>query len=228
MKMRAIQLISLVVITVGAAGAYAYQNITPSEVYQMLGSGNRSVFASLFLDGNGFERVFNMLGGMLAWEWEVVEPGQGVHHHGPGWIQKNSTDTTFVHCPTDSMDWLAFPPSGMMHHHFPDSIYCNFVDMHPDSMPWPLDSTLIGGYFIDIAHPMGYGMISGGHMEFPQGIGLHLHYRDEMFKGMLEDEMTLRYWEEVENRWINVHGAMHDLEQNTVVVSQNPLKPASV
>ena len=197
---------------------------TGTDIIVVCRSGNRSVSASLFLDGREFEGVFNMLGGMLDWEWEVVVPGQGAHHHGPGWIRRNSSDTTFIHCPTDLMDWVAFPPGGMMHHQFPDSVYCNFVEVHPDTMPWPHDSTMIGGYFIDISDPMGHGMMGGGHMGFQHGIGLHLHYDDEILIGMVEDEMMLRYWEEAGNQWIDVHGAMYDGEQTTILVSQNPLR----
>ncbi|UCE17557.1 MAG: T9SS type A sorting domain-containing protein [Gemmatimonadota bacterium] len=274
--MRKVLSFGLAGLVLSACGAFAYQNITPSEVYEKMASGdemvivdvrepweyesghisgainmpwnsgvlqaryeelpsdkeiivvcrsgNRSVSASLFLDGQGFDRVFNMLGGMLAWKWDVATPGSGTHHHGPGWIYRDSEDSTFIHCPTDSLDWLEFPPGGMMHHHFPDSIYCNFVEMHPDSVPWPNDSTMIGGYHVDISDPMGHGMMGGGQMGFGQGIGLHLHYDDQMLIGVLEDGMMLRYWDEGSGQWIDVPAAMQDMDQNIFLVSQASIR----
>lgn len=197
---------------------------TDKDIIVVCRSGNRSVSASLFLDGKGFEPVFNMLGGMLAWEWEVAVPGFGMHHPGPGWIYSNSNDTTFVHCFTDSMDWLEFPPGGMMHHHFPDSIYCEFEELHPDSVPWPHDSTMIGGYHIDITNPMGHGMMDGGMMGFQKNIGLYLHYNDSMLGEWLEEGMMLMYWDEDGSHWIDVPGTMHDIESNTISLTQNPLR----
>jgi rhodanese-related sulfurtransferase len=187
-------------------------------------SGNRSVSASIFLDNKGFQHVYNMLGGMRAWEWEIAVPTFGMHHYGSGWIYRNTGDTTFIHCPTDTFDWLEFPPGGMMHHHFPDSIYCLFEEIHPDSMPWPYDSTMFWGYHIEISNPMGHGMMAGGHMGFQQGIGLHLHYDDEMLANRYEEGLMLHYWDEDGGQWIDVPGVMHDIDENTITLTQNPLQ----
>jgi len=173
-----------------------------TDIIVVCRSGNRSVSASNFLDDQEFEQVYNMLGGMLAWEGEVAVPSFEMHFHGPGWIYKNTDDTTFVHCFTDSLDWLEFPPGGMMHHNFPDSVYCLFEEVHPDSMPWPHDSTLFQGYHIQVSNPMGQGMMGNGHMGFQQGIGLHLHYDEGLLGNRHEDGMMLQYWDEDSGVWV--------------------------
>ncbi|MFQ6093480.1 MAG: rhodanese-like domain-containing protein [bacterium] len=179
-------------------------------------SGNRSAAASTFLDSQGFEHVFNMVGGMLAWEWETVS-SRG------GWIHRGASDTTFIHCYTDSLDWLEFPPGCMMGMMYPDSIYCEFEEIHPDSMPGTYDSTMIGGYHIDIANPMGHGMMGDGHMGFMQAIRLHLHYDDEMLGVMSEGGMMLKYWDQGTSQWMEVSGVSVNTAENTLTVSQNPL-----
>ncbi|NUM74644.1 hypothetical protein HUU40_09800, partial [candidate division KSB1 bacterium] len=53
-----------------------------------------------------------------------------------GWMHRNAMDSTRIYCPTDSSSWMHIPPGsigmGMM---WPDSIYCQFEWMHPDSLP---------------------------------------------------------------------------------------------
>ncbi len=197
---------------------------TNRDVIVVCRSGNRSVSAGLFLDSRGFAPVFNMLGGMMAWEWDVAVPGSGMHHYGPGWIHRDSDDTTYIHCPTDSMDWLEFPPGCMMGMMYPDSIYCDFEEIEPDSIPCPHDSTIVGGYHVHVRNPMGHGMMNGGHMGFPAGVALHLHYGEEMAHGMYEDSMMVQCWEEADSQWVRAAGAVHDPQQNTLILAQGSIK----
>ena len=45
---------------------------TDKPIIVICRSGGRSAAASIFLDGQGFDQVFNMLGGMSAWTYETV------------------------------------------------------------------------------------------------------------------------------------------------------------
>lgn len=54
----------------------AYTQLSPDDtIIVACGSGYRSVLASKFLDENGFEIVYNMLGGMNAWHHSVEVGG---------------------------------------------------------------------------------------------------------------------------------------------------------
>ncbi|MFQ6093011.1 MAG: hypothetical protein ACE5OR_10070, partial [bacterium] len=145
--------------------------------------------------------------------------------HG-GWVHRGATDTTFIHCPTDSMDWLAFPPGCIMGMMYPDSIYAWFEEMHPDSLPGPHEPMIIGGYYCDIADPQGQGMMGGGMMGFQQSIGLHLHYGPGggSNKQGSEDDILLKHWDAASAQWVEVSGTTVDPAENTVVAIQNPLR----
>lgn len=63
-----------------------------------------------------------------------------------GWVHSNASDTTWVFCPTDSLDHIGFPPQSMngmmgnMGMTWPDSIYCQFEEMNVDSLPGLTDA----------------------------------------------------------------------------------------
>lgn len=47
---------------------------THKNLYVYCRSGRRSAQACMILEQQGFDNVFNLLGGMLEWDGEVVEP----------------------------------------------------------------------------------------------------------------------------------------------------------
>jgi rhodanese-related sulfurtransferase len=70
------------------------------EILVYCRSGNRSNSASSFLDSQGFEHVYDMLGGIQAWAWETVDcvdtDGDGANDdldNCPGTFNPSQTDS---------------------------------------------------------------------------------------------------------------------------------------
>ena len=70
------------------------------EILVYCRSGNRSNSASIFLDLHGYEHVYDMLGGIQAWEWETVgcidTDGDGTNDdldNCPGTFNPSQTDS---------------------------------------------------------------------------------------------------------------------------------------
>lgn len=103
-----------------------------------------------------------------------------------GWIHRGITDTATVYCPTDSLSRVRFPRGfmgmgmmgdGMM---WPDSLYCQFEQMHPDSLPGMPRGRALMGFHLDTFTPQGTPMMQGGmmglgSMRFERGLGLRFH-----------------------------------------------------
>ncbi|MBC8403140.1 MAG: T9SS type A sorting domain-containing protein [Candidatus Marinimicrobia bacterium] len=136
-----------------------------------------------------------------------------------GWVHHDASDTTWIYCPTDSMDHLGFPPQSMLGMMWPDSLYCQFEEMDPDSIPGMTDSTMFEGYSCNFNTEMGGHMGSGmGMMNFNRSLHFQFHYDDQM-NGMDLDEGTIQlfYLDETDN-WQEVTTAIIDTDANTVIV----------
>lgn len=70
-------------------------------------------------------------------------PAAGQHHQS-NWVHHTAMDTTILRCWTDSLTWMAFPPSSMNMMLMPDSVYMRIDLMDIDSLHIPHDSTFIG------------------------------------------------------------------------------------
>ncbi len=141
-----------------------------------------------------------------------------------GWVHHNANDTTWIYCPTDSMDHLGFPAQSMMGMMWPDSLYCQFEEMDPDSMPGMTDSTMFEGYSCNFNTEMGGHMGSGmgsGMMDFDRSLHIQFHYDNQM-NGMDLDEETIRlYYLDENDNWQEVTTIIVDTDANTVIINDN-------
>ena len=109
-----------------------------------------------------------------------------------GWVHHDANDTTWIYCPTDSMVHLGFPPQSMLGMMWPDSLYCQFEEMDPDSMPGITDSTIFEGYSCNFNTEMGRQMGNGmGMMNFDRNLHFQFHYADSMLNHLRLDESTI-------------------------------------
>lgn len=98
-----------------------------------------------------------------------------MHADGSTWIHRNDDRGTMLHAAGDSLCWLGFPSrcwGGMMS---PDSLFCEFWTVDPDSMP----QDCFFAYRCSIEDSSGHSMMSGHTMPhgfFRQQIDLVLHY----------------------------------------------------
>lgn len=143
-----------------------------------------------------------------------------------GWVYKNATDTTFIHCPTDSLDWLGYPSQSMHGMMFPDSIYCQFEEVHPDSMPGMPDSTFFEGYYTENFRDHGNHMRGGSMMMgFNRSIGMRFHYDEGELvrRGLSENNIQVRYLDSNFN-WQIISEAVIDVDANTISINQQNVR----
>ena len=141
------------------------------------------------------------------------------------WLYKNADDTTFIYCPTDSLDWMVYPPQSMHSLMFPDSIYCQFEEMSPEFPPGVAEPDMFEGYYIDSFNYQGNHMHSpNGMMEFNQDIGIRFHYDENNLEqlGLSEESIQVKYLDN-NFEWQVIAEAEIDMETNTVFIIQNPI-----
>lgn len=149
------------------------------------------------------------------------------------WIHRNISDTTRVYCPTDSASHIGFTRGfmgmgmmggGMM---WPDSLFCQFEQMHPDSLPWMQRNRAVMGFHAEVFNPQGttmmqYGMQGHGRMGFQSG--LHMRFRvhpDSLrSRGLGLNQVSLHYLDS-DNQWKPASNQTVDSQTNSIVISSS-------
>lgn len=149
------------------------------------------------------------------------------------WMHRNHSDTTYAYCVSDSAHRIGFPPGhtghgGMM---WPDSMFVQFWEIHPDSLPGNHDREHFRGFYLNVHNPGGMGMMNGqfgghhGMMHFQKEHVFRFHYDDEMLAaaGLSEGEITVKYWDGDGQQWVEVVDVNADTDENTVMFTSNEL-----
>ncbi len=139
------------------------------------------------------------------------------------WVHRNAPDTTLVFCPTDSLDWIGYPPQSMHGMMFPDSIFCQFEEVHPDSLPGMIDSTMFEGYYSEIIRDHGRHMRGRMMMSFNRDISIQFHYDENELhrRGFAEESMHLMFFDD-DQTWKTL-AATINTGANTVQVNASSL-----
>ncbi len=145
-----------------------------------------------------------------------------------GWIHSNAGETTWVFCPTDSLDHVGFSPQGMngmmgnMGLAWPDSIYCQFEEMNVDSLPGLTDPNMFEGYVCNFNNDVGEHMMMGqgngqGMMGFNRSVNFQFHYDENNLNtlGLDEGSIHLFYIDE-QGTWQEETTATLDITTNTI------------
>ncbi len=140
-----------------------------------------------------------------------------------GWMHRNVTDSTRIYCPTDSSSWMHIPPGAMgMGMMWPDSVYCQFEWMHPDSLP--VNGGGFMGFHTEFTRMGGHGMMNGGMMNFLLSTSMRFHYPQQLIDELKINEASIQlFYLDSSNQWQAVSGAQLDTQNNTVTVTQNPV-----
>jgi len=147
------------------------------------------------------------------------------------WIHQNCGDTIRVHCPTDSLSWVDIPPGAMSHggHHggpqFPDSVFCEFMQIYGDSLPGRPDSAMFGFHFY-FANPSGHH-VAGNKMNvhFMKKLHIAFHYGNcdttvtPLAKALNKNDVVLKYWDSTSNIWIEVEDL--EIDDNKGIIYLN-------
>lgn len=151
------------------------------------------------------------------------------------WMRRDHADTTYVHCVTDSLSWIAFPPGhmggrmgGMM---WPESLFVQFWEVYPDSLPGPHLEGHFMGFYLDAHDPFGHSMMGReagwGHgiMRFNMAQQFRFHYEEEILQrlGVGEDAIRVHRWDPDAQQWTEVEGAVLDPQSNTATFASSDL-----
>jgi hypothetical protein len=147
------------------------------------------------------------------------------------WMQRGINDTTRAYCAIDSMSFAGFTRgfmgsgmmgSGMM---WPDSLYCDFDEMHPDSLPAMQGRRSIMGYHMDAFNPQGEMMMTGGTqghgmMGFQSQMRMRFHMNPDSLRkrGLTMGQVSLFYFD-TDNQWKLVGNQTADLQAYTISFS---------
>jgi hypothetical protein len=147
------------------------------------------------------------------------------------WMNRNLSDTVRTYCPTDSLSFMGFARgfmgSGMMGGGmmWPDSLFGEFEQMHPDSMPGMTRARAIMGFHMDAYDPQGTMMMQGGvqghgGMGFQSGVRIRfrVHPDSLMRRGLAMSQMTLLYLD-IDNQWKTAAGQTIDLSTNSISIA---------
>ena len=158
-------------------------------------------------------------------------------HFGGGWIDGDMTDGRYFHSPFDSLDGMYVRPGwrggmGSRHEHdggmMADSIFCQILEVFPQSIPNQQDMDILAGYEIGMFNPDGNNNMwmdgmNGGHMTMRSNVDYTLHYSDIQLEGeqIKESSIEVKYWDDYNDRWVTVNDAVLDEANNTVTFSSD-------
>ena len=159
----------------------------------------------------------------------------GVASWSGNWIHKTDSDSINIFCPTDSLSHMRLSPnsmgSGMMGGgmQWPDSIFCQFEQMLPDSIPLTIKDKSLMGFHIDMFNPMGQTMMQMGSMNNgmmtmmkPVQIVFHMSQDSLNNRGLTMYQLTCQYMDNSGN-WNTVSGLTVNSAANTITISQSNL-----
>ena len=151
------------------------------------------------------------------------------------WMHRSHGDTTYVYCVNDSANWVGFAPGHMGHGMggmmWPDSVFVQFWEVHPDSLPGTHDDQRVRGFYLDVHEPNGMSMMDGrfggwhGRMRFERDHVFQFHYDEDELRnrGYTEDGISMKYWDADAGQWQTVSGVRVDQEANTVSFASTDL-----
>jgi hypothetical protein len=147
------------------------------------------------------------------------------------WMQRGINDTTRAYCAIDSLSFAGFTRgfmgSGMMGGGmmWPDSLYCDFDEMHPDSLPGMPSGRSIMGYHLDTFDPQGQMTMAGGYqghgmMGFQSQMRMRFHMNPDSLRkrGLTMNQVSLFHFD-TDNQWKVVPNQASDLQAYTISFS---------
>jgi len=113
---------------------------------------------------------------------------------------------------------------------YPDSIYCQFEELDPDSMPGVHDPRHFAGFQCAFLSPtgnhLGGGMGHGGSMAFSMNVDMRFHYDQEMLDIMGLSEESISLWSVDDNGELgSVSNFNLNPEDNIVEFSSDDISP---
>ncbi len=131
--------------------------------------------------------------------------------------------------------WIDFPPDnfgqgmGPGGRNWPDQMFVQFWEIHPDSMPGRFNDRIFGGYHIQVHDrdrvQLMTGNISGrqGMLRFERQHHIRLRYYEEDLGDYAEGNIIVWAWDDEAGDWMEVAGAVIDENENVVTFETTDL-----
>lgn len=149
------------------------------------------------------------------------------HLMGGGWIHRFMNQHQQMSSPFDPQDWMQVNPGwhgGMM---MPESLFCQMIEIFPNNAPNLQNENAFAAYEFGLFRTNGVNMLQmgglGGHVNFANAVQFELHYNDIQLQGFNIDEstITVKYWNELTNAWVEASNVVVDETNNTVTFSDS-------
>lgn len=148
---------------------------------------------------------------------------------GGAWIHKNMNRDRHVRLPFDSLSGFmvrrGWNNGQGQHHqmHLPDSIFCQMLQLYPESMPNTDGQHVFAGFEIGAFDPQGNNMMlnngrMGGRMSFANNIRFRFHF-NETGNNSLAKAMTtvsVKTWDDQTSTWTEVDNVTYNSSQSTL------------
>ncbi len=146
-----------------------------------------------------------------------------------GWMARTRTDSTRAYCMNNRQSWIDFPPgnfgNGMGGPNWPDSMFVQFWEIHPDSLPGMANDRIFAGYHVQIHDRDRTRLMDGrfggnnGMLRFEMQHQIRIrYYEDDLAAGELNaSTIAVWAWDATQEAWMEVEGATLDADANTVV-----------
>lgn len=151
------------------------------------------------------------------------------------WINRGMNDSARVYCATDSVSFMVFGRgfmgSGMMGGGmmWPDSLFGEFEQMHPDSLPGMTRGRAMMGFHVESFNPQGGMMMQGGiaghgGMRYQNSVRLRFRaHPDSMrVRGLSLSQLTLLCLD-TDNIWKTATGQTKEAATNSISVTSADL-----
>lgn len=155
----------------------------------------------------------------------------GVASWSGNWIHRNNTDSTDIYCTTDSISFMNFPPNvmgnGMMGGgmFWPDSIFCQFEQMEPDSIQGANSENAFMGFHVNMYNPSGnfmmqMGNMNNGMMTMQRGVNMEFHIPNDSLtnRGLSLSQVKIKYLDNT-GKWNDATVLSTNNSKNTVTIA---------
>ncbi|MEZ4699074.1 MAG: T9SS type A sorting domain-containing protein [Rhodothermales bacterium] len=152
-----------------------------------------------------------------------------------GWMRATRGDTARAYCMNNRQSWIDFPPGnfgqGMGGPNWPDSLFVQFWEIHPDSLPGPIRDRIFAGLHIQVHDRDRIRLMDGrfggenGMMRFEKQHQVRISYFDEDLAAndLMESTIELWAWDATTEDWVVMTDATIDPTENTVVFETTDL-----
>ncbi len=151
------------------------------------------------------------------------------------WMNRIRQDSMFVYCANNRLTWVHFPPgnfgSGMNGANWPDSVFVQLWEIHPDSLPVPMREGTFIGYHVNVQDRDRDRLMDGrygdseGQMRFERAHQVRINYLEEDLEAqsLIESTIGVLTWDEMLQAWQDVDNMVLDTDANLLTFETNEL-----